>query len=722
MKNIEIHEFSTGIIPEILPNGQWISRGFKVGEYMNLTIAKIPHSVARTIANKGFEVGKDRHSQGPTFVGRVVLSINNKEPDYSVVAVVTSGQDEYGRSTSFYRYFLCAGKDNIWQILDWINTQQQQGINPIFNPSETKQIGKPNQHQVTRKPEINLPTDWQNWLKTKTLPAIISTELSDLQIINKMAELKANDIPISWVYNVEALERPEQFIIIHPANAEVAASLTKIQTKMMENPASNISKYIDEAAIETAIKGLISGSQIKQEWIENLVLKLQTGQVTSEYLNNLFDNLGASNGVKQGNANAQMIRLLTLRAIFIPESLPQYLNWLNISGDRKKENEKQKISLQLQLQLRNYQKFLEPLIIVGANHVLSQILGKKISITAYCWLLKNKNSLWSAHSSIIKQQVRHDLESLGNSLLQKTPSQKKDELVYGNATWKNLISFLKSHRDRISVPYGEPSNYYQPFADLFSQLPDYELAAYFHQISNGKVPKEIFTTAFPKLKSTYETIIFGLTVQKELTFSDLTTILIRKYGRPVAVTVIVMLSHGLFFALGYQVGKFNNGNIAKQETPEYPLSSEEILTDVETINVSEIPTAKMEKALDKFPTTKSVIQEIVREIEVKILAQNSTSFTTEEARLEIVKAIQKILILDVKTKYFAAIEDEFIGEEDKNLAAKKQWIAAIYSYQKKFFSDGFGYIEPNKKTADKLKCDIADLLEINLQTRPQRCG
>ena len=140
MKNIEIHEFSTGIIPEILPNGQWISRGFKVGEYMNLTIAKIPHSVARTIANKGFEVGKDRHSQGPTFVGRVVLSINNKEPDYSVVAVVTSGQDEYGRSTSFYRYFLCAGKDNIWQILDWINTQQQQGINPIFNPSETKPV------------------------------------------------------------------------------------------------------------------------------------------------------------------------------------------------------------------------------------------------------------------------------------------------------------------------------------------------------------------------------------------------------------------------------------------------------------------------------------------------------------------------------------------------------------------------------------------------------
>ncbi|MGD1699914.1 hypothetical protein [Dapis sp. BLCC M229] len=713
MENIEIHEFSTGIIPEILPDGKWISRGFKVGEYMNLTLPHVPHYVGRAIANKGFEVSKDRNSQEPTFVGRVVLSMSNEEPDYSVVSVVTSGQDEYGRSTSFYRYFFCAGKDNIWQILDWINTQQQQGINPIFNPSETKEIGKPNQHQVTRKPEINLPIDWQNWLNTKTLPVIIPSELSDLQIINKIAEFKANDQPISWVYNVEAVERPEQFIVIHPANAEVAASLTEIQTKIMENSRTNISKNIDEAAIETAIKGLISGSQIKEEWIENLILKLQTGQVTTEYLNNLFDNLGASNAVQQGSANAQMVRLLTLRAIFIPETLPEYLHWLNINGDRKKEDEKQKISLKLQSQLRNYQNLLEPLILVGADRAFYQILRKKISVTAFCWLLKSQGSLWSTYSQKIQQQVRHDLEYLGNSLLNKNLGQETDKLVYGNAIWKKLISFLKSRR--------YPCNYYQPFADLFSQLPDYELAAYFHQVSNGKVPKEIFTTAFPKLKSTYETIIFGLTVQKKLTVYDRITILIRKYGRPVAVTVIVMLSHGLCFALGYQLGKFNSENIAKKETLEYPLTSEEILTDVETTTVSEISTEKMEKALEKFPTTSSVIQEIVRELEKEILAQNSTIVTAEEAGLEIIQAINKILENDVKLQYAEVIEDEFLGDSIKYMEAKKQWITAIYSYQRNFFSDGFGYIEPNKKTADKLKCDVADLLAINLQKPPQRC-
>ena len=714
METIEIHEFSTGIIPEILPDGKWISRGFKVGEYMNLTLPQVPHSVGRTIANKGFEVAKDRNSQEPTFVGRVVLSINNEEPDYSVVAVVTTGQDEYGRSTSFYRYFLCSGKDNIWQILDWINTQQQQGINPVFNPSETKEIGKPNQHKITKKLEINLPTEWQDWLSSQIVPVIIPTELSDLQIINKMAEIKAKNLPTSWAYNVEAIERPEQFIIIHPANTEVAAILSQTQTKMTKKSQENLSTNIDEAAIETAIKGLISGSKIKQEWVENLILKLQNGQVTSKYLNNLFDNLGASNAVKQGNANAQMVRLLTLRAIFIPETLLEYLNWLNITGDEKKEDEKQKISLKLQSQLKNYQKLLEPLIAAGMNYTFYQILGGKISVPAFCWLLKTKSSLWSTYSSTIKQQIRHDLEYLGNNLSNISIDQEIEQLNYGNTIWKKLISHLKSRRDK-------SCNYYQPFAKLFSQLPDYELAAYFHQLSNGKVPKSIFTSAFPKLKSIYETIIFGLNVRQELTVSDRIIISIKKYGSPVAVTFFLLLSHGLSFVLGYQVNKLDTRTIAEPKKNEPSPASEQQLTDRSTQNVSLLSSVKMEKAIEKFPTTSSVIREIVRELETEILSQNSTVVTAEDARFKIIQTIKQILENDIKLQYAGAIENELLGEPEKYLEAQKQWIEAIYSYQQKFFSSGFGYIEPDKQTAGRLKCDIADLLDIQLQQRPQYC-
>ncbi|MDJ0557436.1 MAG: hypothetical protein QNJ68_23905 [Microcoleaceae cyanobacterium MO_207.B10] len=721
METIEIHEFSTGIIPEILPDGKWISRGFKVGEYMNLTLPQVPHSIGRAIANKGFEVGKDRHSEKPTFVGRVVLSMTSGEPDYSVVAVVTSGQDEYGRSTSFYRYFICAGKDNIWQILDWINTQQKQGINPIFNPSETKEIGKPNIHNLTTQPEVVLPVEWQQWLSSQAVPVIIPTELSDLQIIHKMAEVKANNQSVSWAYNVEAIERPEQFMIIHPANPEVAATLAQIQTKMIENPRMNISTNIDEAAIETAIKGLISGSQIKLEWVQNVILKLHTEQVTSEYLNNLFDNLGASNAAKQGSANAQMVRLLTLRAILIPESLPEYLNWLNINGESKKEDEKQKISLKLQSQLKNYKNLLDPLIAVGMNHALSHILGGKIPVPAFCWLLKTRGSLWSAYSSRIKQQVRHDLEYLRNSSLITGIEPETDELLCGKVIWKKLNSWLQNRRDGTSFRSHYRCNYYQPFANLFSQLPDYELAAYFHQVSNGEVAKPIFTAAFPKSKSAYETIVFGLTVRKELTVSDQIKIKIRKYGVPIAITFLVLLSHGLFLALGYQLGKFNARTIAKRETQEYSSYQEEILTDAETTTVSKMPPEKMEIALDKFTTTSSVIKEIVQELEADMLTQNSTVVTSEQVRLEVITAIKKVLDSDVELQYGGAIEDEFLGETSKYMEARKQWIEAIYAYQRKFFSNGYGYIDPDKQTADRLKCDMADLLGIQLQPRPKYC-
>ncbi|MDY6802802.1 MAG: hypothetical protein SXA11_03215 [Cyanobacteriota bacterium] len=141
MPTFLIHEFSTSINAEILPDGKWISKGYKVGEYMNSTLSQIPHVVQRAISNKMFEVSKDRKSQKPTFVGREIRG-NNGEPDWSVVAVVTPGGDEYGRFNSFYRYFLCQGADRLWVILDAIDDYwRKYGRQPIFNPSEIKEIG-----------------------------------------------------------------------------------------------------------------------------------------------------------------------------------------------------------------------------------------------------------------------------------------------------------------------------------------------------------------------------------------------------------------------------------------------------------------------------------------------------------------------------------------------------------------------------------------------------
>ncbi|NES73866.1 MAG: hypothetical protein F6K24_56140 [Okeania sp. SIO2D1] len=134
-----------------------------------------------------------------------------------------------------------------------------------------------------------------------------------------------------------------------------------------------------------------------------------------------------------------------------------------------------------------------------------------------------------------------------------------------------------------------------------------------------------------------------------------------------------------------------------------------------------ISSVKIEKALENFPTTSSVIREIVRELETEILSQNSTVVTAEDARLKIIQAIKQILEKDITLQYAGAIEDELLAEPEKYLEAQTQWIEAIYSYQQKFFSSGFGYIEPDKQTAGRLKCNVADLLDIQLPRRPRYC-
>lgn len=706
METIEIHEFSTGIIPEKMPDGQWRSRGYKVGEYMNLTLAQIPNSIERAIANKSFEVAKDRRSQDPTFVGRVILG--EKDGDWSVVSVVTSGEDEYGRSPSFYRYFLCKGRDSLWKILEWMDAKKQQGIEPIFNPFDNREIGKPHQYKIGNRPQKTLADDWKKWLTSQPVPVIISRGYYTLQTINEMAEMKAKNRETAWVYNVDAVEEPEQFIIIHPANVEAEARLKQSAAKAMENLPKINAPNVDLAAMETAIKGLISRSQIKPEWILNLVNILKVGRVNSEYLKNMFDRLGASSGMNQETASEQTIRLLTLRAIVIPETLPEYLDWLQIKSKSKKENNKQTISLQFQSQLRNYVNLLEPLLSQGMNSALEQILSGKMPVPAFTWLLTSQGSLWASYRGTLRQKVRNDLDAIKNSLLTRGINHPSTSFNCGNTIWKKLQTSLQSGKNRCS--------YYQPFADLFARLPDYELAAYFYQISHGKVPKQIFVEAFDRSKYALEATVFGLTVFRQVTLTDRAVLFMSKYAFGLAVTALLIASHGIIFAVGFNVGKLNEEKIADSQLP----------TVTETPEVSETPgeisPAEMQTALTNFSTTSQTIEQIVNDLQATFLEQFPPPQPPEKLFFDLVGAMKESLGSNLDLQYGGAIGGGFAGEPDRYINAQKEWIEAIYLYQEQFLEGGLGYIEPEQQTADKLKCDMADRLGIDLQPRPQFCS
>ncbi len=90
-----------------------------------------------------------------------------------------------------------------------------------------------------------------------------------------------------------------------------------------------------EASLEAAIRKLIHSSQLKPETVRVIVEGLEDENVTPEDWETLFNKEGAEIAVKQKIYSSQMVRLITLRAIVIPESLPEFLAWLNIQKSNK---------------------------------------------------------------------------------------------------------------------------------------------------------------------------------------------------------------------------------------------------------------------------------------------------------------------------------------------------------------------------------------------------
>lgn len=715
MATVEIHEFSTGIHAEQLPEGTWRSRGFRVGEYMNLTLPNIPNGVQRAIANKRFEVFKDRHSQEPSFVGRVVPSTENGERDWSVVAVVTSVRDEGGRSTSVYRYFLCEGRDSLWKILAWMEHYQQQsgGKWPVFDPFASKKLGESHQWNVNDKPKFKLPDDWQSFLNENYTPVILSRGYaSNLQMINAMAEVKANGEQVSWAYNVEVVERPEQFTIIQAANEQSYQRLMQ-RRQGQANNTRLVPLSVDEAAIKTAINGLIGGSQVRDEWIQSILATLEKNQLTVEQWEAVFDDQGAGMAILRGSADPRMSRILTLRAFVLPETLPEFLGWLKIPGKKNKETSQQQVSIDFQYQLKNKLNKFEKKFTDGINKVLKAlIIEQSIPATAAVWLLTEKGSIWAPYRYSLMEDVRTDLNTINNSFSSNNKQPEPQRLRCEENIWGNLCVFWNKSSYR--------SVRYKPFAELFAQLGKsgsinepsaaYELSAYFYQVSEGKVPTEIFKGALPRERSDEGTIL-GLKVERKIPLPENAGRFVKSNAKLLCIVIMLMSWSGMMLVLGYKYG-FEKG-FAKGRVQQYKSANHQI----------------KESALEKFPTTAEAIEKIVSEM----TTLKDTGTGKAPSREDIIKKIQNTLVVNnedtkvinyekaTSTDWLDLARDRLYGEI---AAAKKKWVDAIYFYQQRndlLSNSGNGYIAHGDETYKLLKCQVADSLEITLIERSPIC-
>jgi len=706
---IQIHQFSTGIKADKDSQGRWISRGF-TGRFMNLTLPQVPEAVQRSIRNKEFAVAEGAYSDDPALVARVVLGDNSdgSVPGWSVVATVTRGRDEYERPFSAYRYFLCEGTEDLWQLLDWL--EQPPSI-PVFDPFEAVQ--KIRFTPRSAKPKVDL-SRWLTEESDRALPVILPPGQIQLgmprclQTINQLAVQKGGDLA-AWALNVEALEQPHRFAVVQVASERAGELLRKA---IAMTSLAIVEPVGDEQAIKSAIKSLTSGSLVKPDAVQVIVEAMANPKITVAYWQEVFDGQGAGKALKQKLFSPQMVRLLTLRALIVPQALPEFLIWLNPQLGAKKQGDHCETSLEFQSIF--YQQFpkdflsnFEQHIKIGVEELLLQVMKSKVPIDAATWSLIVRGSFWSKHKLVAN--IGQDLTSIRQSTSKR--SQSQNTLSYGDDIWKALRS-------------GYNLGVYEPLAVLFRSMAERispmecsKISAYFYQTSIGKVPDEVFIKAFPRGGG--KSVAFGMEVEKEVTLPEKVLYFLYSYG--VFILIPLILGGGGWMALDIWSSlkkpsadlppniRISTNNASERDLGaevSSDLTVESFLKkpDFQTLlSVSVTNNGKPESKVNHFYGSDGTCVAVGKIIDDFSKEKLKSQSLTQLVKLLRLKEDDLKELLSQKCKRESNAE---INEKETDLA--RRWIASIYLYQDRLdLPKKDGVINLNQKTQTTLKCDVA---------------
>ncbi len=695
--SIQIYEFSTGIYPERTADGGWVSRGF-TGQYMNATI-EVPYAVERSIANKEFAIAEGASSDDPAIIGRVVLG--NQQPDWSVVAIVTRGRDEKGRKPSLYRYFISEGANSLWKILAWIEDyQRQNGKMPVYDPFETPE--RPHQWTVSAQSQLMLSPEAENLPHNPSSPILLPPGQGyTFQTVHRLAIKKsANNQPVSWAFNVEAVEEPRRFLVIQAASQKAYQILERaIANSSQIVPAVSV----DEQAIKSTLKGLMNNSTVKHEYVHTLAQSIANPQISQPYWNQIFDSQGAGNAIKQGIYSPQMVRLLMLRAIAIPNTLPQYLNWLDKG---KKQNDLYNLAAEFESQLKTYlvqittvAPNIEGKIGQGFQVLLSELLNQKVVPEAANLILGSENGLWTKLSRQFIEDVDNDLSLMGKFAF----NQRDLPFRLTDASWQKIWQDLRIYWKHRGVSIKKE---YRPLAELFDKLEEPKIAAFFYHVSYGQVPKKIFA----ELESDgFISVLYGVEVRKEVTPPELLWLVIKELGGKTVPGYLVFALVFASFFLGFGLRSFfissaPHSQQGKNQVAVSNLSKENSPNQVNSLpnnpgnnGFYEMDEKQRKTALSNFDKTVDGISDIYAQLKtndkIKQKYQPDSDFSEFNEAMD--KALRRVLNDETITYGSRFITDQ-----------QDRWIKAIYSYQNDKKLKPNGYLKKGDNTYKKLKEDL----------------
>lgn len=703
MTTIHIHEFSTGILVDGTGGaGEWRSRGFS-GEYMNSTLAKIPTPVQLAITNREFAVSEGASSQNPAIIGR---EVEYDGEAWSVIAVVTRGMDERGRGASLYRYFLCEGRGKLPDLVSWY---MKNGM-PTFNPSDHKQVDWFTEYDDTGT-QINdyIPPELDGIWEGKT-PIIITqkqppyTALIIHKIASKTDPARYNEL-ISWACNVEALEKPNRFLVIHPASKKAEETIRATINSIPQLPPA----IPEEPLIRTAIKNSCRTGNFQENLapIENALNNPKIQQDYTTFWNSIFEGQGSKDAYEQQIYDDFKVRLLTLQAIICPEKLPDFVAWI-----MKKEKDYYPISQSFQGEI--VKAITQPNSLIfnpvkqGINILILNVIKQPDLIDATARLLSDKDGLWGGTYKIYTSVgLRQDLKKKAGDLSTETEGLKEKEFyVLNDARWQEIkdeLSRVWNHPfdpDKTTQKYIHLARLFDKLEEKVTSYQGNSLTVFFYHLTQEKIPSDVYKRHKLREDKDYN---FGIEVKRDIPWQELVFIQTKKIAM-LLLSYLLKVKGGaagciipiIYFLLIFTLGVFflqRLLNLANLSVPGLPGGS----------NNSESPIIK--KAIKSFPKTKGSLLQIQQD-----LKQTTRADASKPNKNEIDEAISKIL--DPNNSF----ELKTLNKPEDN-KDKEKWILSILYYQlykvtPSNSDDIDGIIDKDGKTYQALKCNLLQNMQL----------
>ncbi|WP_346294242.1 hypothetical protein [Sphaerothrix gracilis] len=731
--SVEIHEFSTGITPEKLPDGGWVSRGF-TGNYMNSTLVEIPRVIYRSIANKDFAVSEGAASDVPTVIGRDIES-------WSVIALITKGRDEKGRAASFYRYFLTQSDEGLSRLLAFIEERQKQGQSFTFDPFDFVEVNRP--HTVSQQVFNTHPDHRGTTDPCQEIPCVLDRRQScDPVFVNQLATScsQSSGQPAAWAFNVEALEKPRRFQVIYPASD---AAYQRIRQSILAIPKAVSSSSVDEQAIKTALKSLINSSQTKPEHLRILlatidfVASASSNIVSKEFWNSLFNSQGAENAIRQKIYSSPMTRLLTLRAIVLPKTLFNFLEWISQIPDTTQRQEQENVSLNLQnqvVQLFESSTSLQELALIGSDFLLSSSFTGNAHLEEIAWLINSSDGFWQKSLKKQAEETKHFASQFNYQRGMRVSAHYAAQLNITD-TWKKIVSGFRI----LTPPKITNDPKYINIGNFFLYLREPVLAACCYQSGRGLVPPQIYDEAskYPEFNNGRPYgLQFPLSREKTL-FEKFSSFLLA----PTSIAVIIVLSVA---TLAYIFGPSAIDSLRnilspaeeevsaeEENSPEGEISESTIYqgaqAEAEPLEEDELipETALPEEDYLDVATTDfgsiavPAIQILVNEIISMHSSQEALPDTGEgdihsldsTGEEEAIKELATILLgREVTPQELEGLEYSSILQTSQSPSIQpivvERWIAMFSSYQSRQGLTADGYLENEGDTFQRLKQDL----------------